>query len=37
MAFINSEKTDIMIFVNFLCMTQNFIVKSLLRPESVTG
>jgi hypothetical protein len=37
MAFTNSEKADMVIFANFLWMTQNFIVKSLLRPESATG
>jgi hypothetical protein len=37
MACNNSEKTDMVIFVNFRCMTQYFIVKSLLRSESATG
>jgi hypothetical protein len=37
MAFNNSEKTDMVIFANFRCMTQYFIVKNLLRSESATG
>jgi hypothetical protein len=36
MAFTNSEKTKKLIWY-FLTIFENFIVKSLLKPESATG